>query len=294
MIATGTRITLSNILLATDFSNSANKALPYAGDLATRFGAQLLVVHAKAPFNYAMAPEAWPTTADEGIEMEMQEMRASLAKSFPEVRSEALTGTGTAWEVIAAILDRREIDLIVVGTRGRTGLGRLLLGSQAEEILRRASCPVLTVGPRAESRTGKLSSVLFATDFGPESLAAAAYAISIAQENQADLTLLHVLEAPRTGELVLPRDLEISTATVLRAIVPDEAKFWCEPLCVVEQGKPAEKILDVASRHHADMIVLGARKPTGVPGAATHLSMATVHQVVTQAHCPVLTVRGGS
>jgi len=294
MIATGTRITLSNILLATDFSASATKALPYAGDLATRFGAKLLVVHAKAPFNYAMAPEAWPTKADEGIETEMQELRASLAKSFPEVRSETLISTGTAWEAVAAILEKQKIDLIIVGTRGRTGLGRLLLGSQAEEILRRASCPVLTVGPHAEPRTGALSSVLYATDFGPESQAAAPYAISIAQENQAGLTLLHVIEAPRTGELVLPRDLETSTATVLRAIVPNEAKFWCEPRCVVEQGRPAEKICDVAARYHADMIVLGARKPTGVPGAATHLSMATVHQVVTLAHCPVLTVRGGN
>jgi len=294
MIATSTRITLSNILLATDFSASAKKALPYAGNLATRFGAKLLVVHAKTPFNYAMAPEAWPAAPDEGIATEMQELRASLAKSFPEVRSETLIGEGTASEVVTGILEKQKFDLVVVGTRGRTGLGRLLLGSQAEEILRRASCPVLTVGPHAESGNGALKSVLFATDFGPESQAAAPYAISIAQENQAELTLLHVIEAPRTGELVLPRDLETSTATVLRAIVPNEAKFWCEPRCVVEQGKPAEKILDVAARFHAGLIVLGARRPTGVPGAATHLSMATVHQVVTQAHCPVLTVRGGS
>jgi len=293
MITTSTRITLNNILFATDFSAPAERALPFAGELATRFGAKLLIVHAKTPLNYAMAPEAWQPAPDEGIKAELQELRGRLAKSFPEVRSETLVAEGAVWEAVASILAKQRIDLLVLGTRGRTGLGKLLLGSQAEEILRRAPCPVLTVGPHSETEAGRLKSVLYATDFGPESQAAVPYAISIAQENQAELTLLHVIEAPKTGELVLPPDLQTSTATVLRAIVPEEAKFWCEPRCVVEEGKPAEKILDVAGRYRAGLIVLGAKKPTGVPGAATHLSMATVHQVVTHAHCPVLTVRGG-
>ena len=290
---TGTRITLNNIVVATDFSPSADNALPYAGDLAARYGAKLYVVHAKTPVNYAVPAQAWQTTADEACEIEMQGLRSSLAKSFPGVQSESVIGDGTAWDVLTTVLEKYKIDMIIVGTRGRTGLGKLLLGSQAEEILRRAPCPVLTVGPHAQPEKARLSSVLYATDFGPESQAAAPYAISLAQEHQATLTLLHVLEEPKTGELVLPGDLMTSTQTVLRAMVPNEAKFWCEPRCVVEQGKPAEKILDVAARYRADLIVLGARKPTGVPGAATHLSMATIHQVVTHAACPVLTVRVG-
>ena len=292
IVETGTRITLNNILFATDFSESANHALPYAGDLAARFGAKVHLVHAKALLNYAAPPQAWQTTPDEACEIEMQELRNSLTQAFPGVRSESFIGEGSAWDVLSSVLEKHKIDLIVVGTRGRTGLGRLLLGSQAEEILRRAPCPVLTVGPRSHAEAGRYSSVLYATDFGPASQAAAPYAFSIAQEHQAGLTLLHVIEEPRTGELVLPGDLVTSNESLLRAIVPSEAKFWCEPRCVVEQGKPAEKILDVAGRCRADLIVLGARKSTGVPGAATHVSMATVHGVVTHAQCPVLTVRG--
>jgi nucleotide-binding universal stress UspA family protein len=74
-------------------------------------------------------------------------------------------------------------------------------------------------------------------------------------------------------------------------LVPSEAGFWCAPHFIVEQGLPKEKILETARRTNADLIVLGARTPEGVPGASTHLSIATVHHIVANAECPVLTVR---
>lgn len=289
----GARITLKTILFATDFSPAANSALPYATDLASRFGAKLVVVHAKEPPNYALPPEAW-RTPDDSTEAGIQELKASLAKSSPKIESEFRIGEGRAWQVIEAVVEQGDIDLIVAGTRGRTGAGRLLLGSQAEEIVRRASRPVLTVGPHSQAqgaRDGKLTNVLYATDFSPEALAAAPYAISFAEEHEARLTLVHIIEKPRVGELVQPGELVSSSAHLLRDLVPEEAKFWCEPQCVVEEGEPAEKILEIAGRVGASLIVLGVRKPLGVPGAATHLPIATVHKVISQAACPVLTVR---
>lgn len=96
-----------------------------------------------------------------------------------------MEGEGSVWPVLNLAIKSHDIDLIVVGTRGRTGIGKALLGSQAEEILRHAPCPVLTVGPRTDSEDkvrGKIASILYATDFGAASLAAARIAVSLAEE----------------------------------------------------------------------------------------------------------------
>lgn len=202
---------------------------------------------------------------------------------------------GDLWSNLAAVIEANQIDLIVMGTRGRTGIGKFLLGSVAEEIFRQAPCPVLTVGPYAVSEPeqgGEFTHILFATDFSPESVAAAPYAISLAQECQAYLTLLHVIEEPKAGDLVRPPELVASSEQLLRKLVPPEAELWCVPEYAIERGKAAQKILEVAAHSKAGLIVLGVRRPSGVPGAATHLPIATAHKVVSDAACPVLTVRG--
>ena len=77
----------------------------------------------------------------------------------------------------------------------------------------------------------------------------------------------------------------------MHELVSPEVEIWCEPQYVIEQGDPAEKILEVAERSKADLIVLGVRHSAGVPGAATQLPIATAHKIVAHAKCPVLTVR---
>ena len=99
----------------------------------------------------------------------------------------------------------------------------------------------------------------------------------------------------RNVEVPCPTGVRLDTedcGDMLRNLVPPDAELWCEPKCVVERGDSAEKILDVAGRTTADLIVLGVRKPGGVAGAATHLPIATAHKIVSHARCPVLTVRG--
>ena len=105
MTKAGARIALKTILFATDFSPAANSALPYATDLASRFGAKLVVVHAKEPPNYALPPDAW-RTPDDATEAGVQELKKSLAKSFPKIESSFRIGEGRAWQVIEAVIEQ--------------------------------------------------------------------------------------------------------------------------------------------------------------------------------------------
>lgn len=290
-----TRIALKNILFTTDFSPAADAALPFAIQMARRYGAKVHSVHVR-PFDlYAGAPPAsWPVLAEEA-EKAVKENTQRLENELRDVPHNVIIGQGDIWEVLSAVIQENDVDLIVLGTRGRTGIEKILLGSVAEEIFRRASCPVLTVGPHISvvpEHAVEMHEILYATDFTAESLAAAPYAVSLAQENQARLTLLHVCENQKAGDLIDPEQYINPTLRVLRGLVPEEAGLWCEPQCVVVKGNPAEKILELAEKRGADLIVLGVRGEQGVPGAATHLGRALTHKIVAHAKCPVLIVRG--
>jgi nucleotide-binding universal stress UspA family protein len=299
------RVRFRNILLASDYSASANLAMPYAAGMARSFGATLYAMHVQEPINYALPPGTW-----QGLELtrEMEEkfLVEAIRRDFPDVRPHVLHADGVVWRAVDLAIRKKEIDLVVVGTRGRTGIGKALLGSVAEEILRHARCPVLTVGPQAcheAGRRGRMSSILFATDFGAASLAAAPIAVSLAEEYQAKLTLLHVMEkrgGQMPGDEAGPCDASEKCEERLRALVAEEATMWCEPHFVVDcgvgdrAGAAWERILGQAQAREADLIVMGVHQPEGfLPGAETHLEIATVHGVVAHARVPVLTVRGG-
>jgi nucleotide-binding universal stress UspA family protein len=280
------RIHLNNILFTTDFSPAADVALPYAAELARHFGAKLYASYVRNPDDYVIVfPEGGSVPPGYTVEQARKKLE-HLLDALADIERKAVIEEGQVWPTLASIIEKNEIDLIVIGTRGRTGIKKLLLGSQAEEIFRRAPCPVLTVGPHSSAHlphTGTISEILYATDFSSESMAAAPYAISLAQEYQAHVTLLHVIVVPERDDLV-------SSERLLRDLVPSEIELWCEPRFVVEQGPVAETILDVADLRKADLIILSVRRPGGIPGAATHLPIATAHKVVSHANCPVLTV----
>ena len=293
-VAAKTRIGLKNILFATDFSPTAEAGLPYAIGLAKQYGAKVHGLHVRFPATYPIVgPEAMPQVmeaAEEQAKFEAQQLHEMLAS----VPHEVTVTEGDLWPTINEIVDKQKVDLIVMGTHGRTGVSRALLGSAAEEIFRKSSCPVLTVGPRVSPNTERrlaMKQILFATDFSRESLAALPFAVSLAQEHQANLTLLNVTGKPEVGELVHAGQYAESTLRRLQGLVPAGAELWCEPKCRVEQGSEAEKIMEVAIALGADLIVLGVRSPQGGVGATTHLAQSIAHQVVTHAQCPVLTVR---
>jgi nucleotide-binding universal stress UspA family protein len=287
-----TRITLKNILFATDFSQAADAAAPIAIQIARRYGAKVYGVHVNRSDDYTgVAPNAWAAMA-EAAEKETKEDAGRLNEQLQGIEHEVVIGEGNLWEVLSNVIQQKEIDLVVVGTRGRTGFGKTLLGSVAEQILRQSPCPVLTVGPHVNPWSDeyvKMREILYATDLAADYPIAAPYAISLAQENRAHLVLLNVIEDPKAGELVDSPEVVDVKQRKLEQLVTEQAGLWCEPTYIVEQGPAAEKILDVAKRRPTDLIVLGARPAKGL---ATHLSIGTVHKVVSQAKCPVLTVRG--
>jgi nucleotide-binding universal stress UspA family protein len=286
-----TRTRFENILFATDFSPAAAHAIPFVKKLARHFQSYLVAFHVRPPVVNPMTQPANWTFDIEAAKAIDQQHRGELLEIFAGIDTQAVIEEGDIQSLLDSALKKHNIDLLVIGTHGRTGLAKMLLGSVAEEIFRTVPCPVLTVGPHSDPGTAHIREILFATDLASEAPAAAAYAISLAQEFQARLTMLHVVPEPKPGELVSWSDVRDSSQQRLRELVPDEAEAWCKPEYLVERGDAAERILDLANSREADLIVLGAQPERGVPGASTHLPIATAHKVVTRAMCPVLTVR---
>jgi nucleotide-binding universal stress UspA family protein len=287
------QVAISNILFATDFSPCSNAALPYALGIAHQYGARLYGAHVISSDDYLfVSPEVWPAHIQREEELQ-EEAAARLEEQLHGVPHQALSGVGNVWDVLRRLVAEHDIDLIVLGSHGRTGTRKLLMGSIAEKIFRQASCPVLTVGPNVVDQrrsVAEFNNVLFATDFGEESPAAASYAVSIAHEHQARLSLLHVLQRTSAGA---PNSQSISDSLFhhLQELVPRDSELLCQPQYFVQFGVPAERILRFSSANGVDLIVMGVHRH-GAVTAVTHLAHTTAQHIVAHATCPVLTVRG--
>jgi len=287
------RIKLRNILFATDFSPSAQTGLDHAADLARRYGAVLYAVHVLPHMPFVEAAQPDPEQVRSLAEQRMQDLTGSAP--FKEVQHKELIVQGEIADVLLNLVLEHAIDLIVIGTGGRKGLEKLLLGSVAEEIFRNAECPVLTTGPHATrwGIDGNLQHILFATDFGPESLHALPYALSFAEEHRARLTLLYAPQFPPHLPEFRPEDPKELLARGrdrLRALIPEGTQLWHEPEYLVQFGAPsevAEIILKIAAES-ADMIVLGAKRKH--PSVTKHLGTGVAYKVACEALCPVLSV----
>jgi nucleotide-binding universal stress UspA family protein len=281
------RLALKNILVLTDFSEASEAAIPFAISIARNYEAKLYTLHVLTSFPSAYAvPE--PTMAT--IEKSEEAAQAGMQRLAPRLLGDSV------WSALERVLGDYAMDLVILGTHGRTGAIRFLLGSVAEEIFGRVSVPVLTIGPlvpKGEHGGGRLQRVLLATDFAPQAQTAASYAISMAEANEATLLLLHVMRDPvsRTKEKT-PQDSAANVMHQLYELVPQDAKLSSRPQPTIRFGNAAERILDVAEEHDADLIVLGVRRTAGHLGATAPPARATAHKVVTHAECPVLTVRG--
>jgi nucleotide-binding universal stress UspA family protein len=286
-----TRTRFESILFATDFSPAAAHAIPFIKKIARHFQSNLVTFHVKPPVvNPMTQPGTWPVDL-EAARVFDKEHREELLDTFAGINTDVLIEEGDIQSRLDKAIEKYNTDLVIIGTRGRTGFAKMLLGSVAEEIFRTVPCPVLTVGPHSQAEKANIREILFATDFASEAPAAAAYAVSLAQEFEARLTLLHVVPEPKPGDLVSWSDVQESSKKLLRKLVPPEAEAWCKSEYFVERGDPGQRILDLANVRAVDLIILGAQPEKGVPGAATHLPIATAHKVVAHAHCPVLTVR---
>jgi len=212
-----TRTRFENILFATDFSPAAAHAIPFVKALVHHFQSNLVVLHVKPPVvNPITQPATWPVVI-EAAKAADERHRDELRETFAGINTEVLFEEGGIQANLEKVLEKYDTDLVIIGTRGRTGLAKMLLGSVAEEIFRTVPGPVLTVGPHSDSFRANIREILFAADFASEAPAAAAYAVSLAQEFHARLTMLHVVPERKPGELVSWSDLLETAAPQARA-----------------------------------------------------------------------------
>lgn len=199
-------IGFKRVLVATDFSAVSERALAYALPIVRRYGSTMSIVHAMSPqVRESITLDPLPLKLDrERIEAEKGMARLAEEAPIKNLHPHTFLERGGAWDVLSSIMQRENPDLLVLGTHGRGGLKKLVLGSVAEEVLRRAKCPVLTIGPNvppADPGRTEFKTILFATDFGPGSVRAFAYALSLAEDCQAKLILLHMVPPMPVAEI---------------------------------------------------------------------------------------------
>jgi nucleotide-binding universal stress UspA family protein len=287
------RLAIENILFATDFSSNSTSALAFSLALARCYGSKIFAVNAVAPEpHYSVPLEPIPLELDPLFQQAQKKMAESEAKrAFGDVQHESIVEHGQPWAVVARVMRQQSIDMLVLGTHGRTGMRKLVLGSQAEIIFRRAACPVLTVGPQVHTVPAdnwNPKTIIFATDFSEASLHAFPFALSLAEETHATLILAHFMALVPMDR---KDDAEIAAYERLKKLLPPEAEQYFRPEFVMRVDFPAPGILQLAEERKADLIVMGVRK-RALPEASAHLPWATASEVVSRAPCPVLTVRG--
>ena len=284
-----------NILHLTDFSLCSDAALKWAKGVARANEGTLAVLHVVVPdaltYMTPGSPEVSLDIHEQWARKELDRIKAQLNGMSHET---SVVYGNDVWSVVEPKLQELQSDLIVLGTHGRTGLRKLLLGSVAEKILRSSNVPVMTVGPavtHGPRGDGKFHRLVLATNFTAGSAEAAGYASTLAQRDQTELVLVHACEK-RARHRYKQRP-ELSIAEVMHRLqeaIPDTNSLSCRPETLVEFGEAGTRIVEVAERKGADLIVMGIRGTRSV-FAATHLDVGTAHKVVAAAPCPVLTVR---
>ena len=281
------------ILLATDFLPTTEAALPYVLSLAHSFDATVLATHA-VPFEAISGLAAVPPNI--ALDYDWQDGQQAMQKyekihPFTGLHHEFLLERGEARAVIADVVERRNVDLVVLGTHGRHGFHKLFAGSVAEEIFRSIRCPVLTVGPAVPplpDKEWKPRRILFATEFAEGSVHALPHALAIADANDAELLLLHTVP-------LVPWEQQSEMAAMyqqhLRKLIPEDTEHRCSIDVAVCFDLAAPGILATARDKKSDLIVMGVHHAR-LPKVDAHLLGTTSYEVVSKAHCPVLTVCG--
>jgi len=293
----------SHILCPVDFSDASRHAVGHAIAVASWYGSRLTALHVLRRGVVFEPPILFAERgAVDALPADRQQVWTSLNGWIEPALARGITADARIDEGIPAdcILQCARVlpaDLVVIGTHGRGAIERLVLGSVAERVLRHAPCPVLTVPPRAATAsTLPFKRLLCPVDFSQPSLEALRVALSLAEESDAELTLLHAIDWPddetflvETFEsLDMRRQLEVQTAERLDALVPDEARVFSRPATKVVVGRAHDAIVASAADLAADLIVIGVH---GRNQLDLTLFGSTTHQVVRRASCPVLTIR---
>jgi len=294
-----------SILFATDFSSSSEKTVQHALAIARHYRSRFCMAHVISSVGFAIAGPEAVETATEAAWRDAARWENRLAESgaFGAIPHKAFILRGKIWDELERVIQQEQIDLIVIATHGRRGLKKMVLGSVAEEIYRRASCPVLTVGPYASDTPAPEDTLpgplLFATDFGEASGHAFPYAVTFANEYRVPLILLHVVpevplpEGPHwhmAGDIMRLR--ENARAVTLERLhkMASECSLIYASQSRVEFGLPSEQIVKTAHEVDAAGIILGVKRAR-YAGVASHTPWHTATEVVGTAMCPVLTLK---
>jgi nucleotide-binding universal stress UspA family protein len=291
---------IKNILCPIDRSPSSLQAFNYAIALARWQGARLHlleVVEAAAPRSGSRAPEENDVPSDARAALERDLTRVLTARRASDLKVKIVMRKGHVVNEILAHAKASRADLVVIGTHGRGGVQRLVLGSVAERVLRLATCPVLTVrGGASVARRNRspFGTILCATDFSEAANRAVAYAKRLAKEANARLVLTHVVDWP-FGDAVasgavaeLRKSLESSANAELIRLLPRPGSDGPPAQAVVTTGKASAAILKLAGARSVDLIVIGV---SGRGAADVAILGSTTHQVIREGTWPVLTVR---
>jgi nucleotide-binding universal stress UspA family protein len=272
---------LDNILVATDFSPASKVATRFAIEIARRHNATLLMAHVASSQSEKPLMDAWRAGQSEIMDH-------FIAGRLTGIQHELLVKPGDVWDVLSALIRERAIDLVVVGTRGRTGVWKLIMGSVAEKIFRQAPCPVLIVGPSSsQDPEAGPQRILVPTGFAHHSLHAVRYAVWLAEQLGSSLAVLHVVTD--AGQLPPQEKERIQSERLkrLRALIPEDARLPSASEFFVECGAATDQILATSAAWNPNLIVLGLR-PLEV---ARETTQAKAYEIVCKAPCPVLTVR---
>ncbi len=305
--------TIRRILCATDLSQASEPAWDEAQRLARLFGAELALLHVVPPLPIPLEGYFPPQMYQELAEGASREARTALEgllarRADPGVKAWARVEEGGAAQRILEVAREESVDLVVVGTHGRTGFGRILLGSIADRVVRVAPCPVLTVRPRpaGTAAPAAITRVLFPTDFSPSARAAWPWAVAIAEAASAELDLLHVTAQPVPDRHLAP-DVIGRMARVLEEHAQSEVErfltHWEQSRRApgtpprglgrdrihvqIGHGVVAEQIVHWAQSRSVSVIVMGTH---GWSGLLRWMLGSVAHQVLQTAPCPVLTV----
>ena len=294
---------IRKILCAIDRSPSSLQALGYAIALARWQGARLNlleVVEEAPPPGVSRAPKSDGVPNETRTALERDLRRVLTARRASDVKVEILMRKGKVVQEILAQAKASRSDLVVIGTHGRGGVQRLVLGSVAEKVLRLATCPVLTVrsGVRLARRNrSPFETILCPTDFSAAANRAVAYAKRLAQEANAKLILMSAIEWP-FGEAVmsgavaeLQKSIESEASEALTRLLPRPASKGPRAQAIVAIGKASAAILKVARARSVDLIVMGV---SGRGALDVALLGSTTHHVIREGAWPVLTVRTGT
>lgn len=290
---------LQSILVATDFSQTAQAGIDWAVLLATSHGARIELIHALLVPNRATdfvpSPPDFTEALQEAASGKLNEAAEAIRAKGVEVDSHLRLGVPS--QVLLQAAEEKKVDAIVIGTRGLTGIRHLLLGSTAARVVQHASCPVLTVHPGDADQHREIRTILVSTDFSHDSdLIIAAALRLLGPQPEAKIVLLHVYHLPYeyTAYGTIPtsldyyKDVEGAAEERLGDMARKLGREGLTVETVAREGYPPDTIIDQADEVSADLIVLGTHGRTGL----AHLLLgSTAERVVQHARCPVLTVK---